>query len=480
MLNERIGKTGSLQFDLIWKRDDARTVEEATDGALRVLVGEIPVWFGTDEFTGVQWSWDGLLEHVASFWGRLWVEEAYPLNLDPDSPADLIKLAEERWEGLPSSKRDQEEDRLFEYSLIHDLSHACRGIELPSLWLMKEGNSIWIDWGGRRSRRLLPLLPTQQSLAALAECILRRISHLTDERANYLRSAWQSRTRTLSDASLLRVVTGLDASYLRELAPLVGSESQSQSKQLDILLAAARMAGRIASPDVIHRIMERTKSVPQVDVAQLDALSEEAANKLAEVEHEIPFGQGYHLAVWMRHKLDIVGREKRVYPDRILAKWGISVDKIDLGDYTDELDAFAVWSKSHGPQIIINQKSNRSNSPGGRNFTLAHEICHLLVDRMTSLPLIEVLGGRVPEVPEKRANAFAAELLLPRRLAVEALEDDTGIQQGVRRTANSFGVSDELVAWQILNHPSVELTAQQNRFLRSLTHSRKFYPHTAV
>ena len=53
--------------------------------------------------------------------------------------------------------------------------------------------------------------------------------------------------------------------------------------------------------------------------------------------------------------------------------------------------------------------------------TFAHEIAHLLLDRTTALPLAEVLGGRPVGNTEERARAFAAQLLLPKEEAGQAL-----------------------------------------------------------
>jgi hypothetical protein len=41
-----------------------------------------------------------------------------------------------------------------------------------------------------------------------------------------------------------------------------------------------------------------------------------------------------------------------------------------------------------------------SDVNGAMRFTLAHELCHLLVDRKGSLPVAEVLGGATPNRPE--------------------------------------------------------------------------------
>jgi len=51
---------------------------------------------------------------------------------------------------------------------------------------------------------------------------------------------------------------------------------------------------------------------------------------------------------------------------------------------------------------------------------------HLLVDRKGFLPLVEVFGGYAPKGAERRANAFAAELLLPRSVAFHDVKQKQG------------------------------------------------------
>ena len=109
----------------------------------------------------------------------------------------------------------------------------------------------------------------------------------------------------------------------------------------------------------------------------------------------------------------------------------------------------------------------RCNS-GRRRATLAHEICHLLVDSASSLPLVEVLGGRTAKHVEQRARAFAAELLLPREVAGQEFSHYEGDEARVARLLRArFGVSSELLAWQAKNS-EYALAPQTRRFLSSL------------
>lgn len=87
----------------------------------------------------------------------------------------------------------------------------------------------------------------------------------------------------------------------------------------------------------------------------------------------------------------------------------------------------------------------------GENSTLAHEICHLFLDRADTLPVAEVLNGNSPECLEKRTRAFAAELLLPRVTATEVVQKSANLKEAVMELSNRFKVSEKLVSLQVLN-----------------------------
>jgi len=143
----------------------------------------------------------------------------------------------------------------------------------------------------------------------------------------------------------------------------------------------------------------------------------------------------------------------------LLGNWSVAVEEIEIE--ADHLDAIAVWSEHHRPTVFVNTRGLRSRFPTGRRSTCAHEICHLLVDRDRALPAVEVLGGQIPHGIEQRANAFAAEFLLPRAEAGRSVkatlkyvyspdERKKEIESIVSRLADDYDVSHETAAWQML------------------------------
>lgn len=75
------------------------------------------------------------------------------------------------------------------------------------------------------------------------------------------------------------------------------------------------------------------------------------------------------------------------------------------------------------PTILINASHPMNQKDSGRRFTLAHELCHILHDRGYGLRLSLISGPWAPPGVERRANAFAAMLLMPPGLVNRHIAD---------------------------------------------------------
>lgn len=75
----------------------------------------------------------------------------------------------------------------------------------------------------------------------------------------------------------------------------------------------------------------------------------------------------------------------------------------------DGFSGFSFWHEEYGPCILINAKELR----GRKNFTLAHELFHLLINHEATLCYISETLSKAHRDIEYKANQFAIELLLP-------------------------------------------------------------------
>lgn len=93
----------------------------------------------------------------------------------------------------------------------------------------------------------------------------------------------------------------------------------------------------------------------------------------------------------------------------------------------------------------------------------------LVLDRAGGLPFCEVLGGALDDFMERRANAFAAELLLPRSTVEQRWASmPRTIGDFIAALKHEFGVSKLVACAQIYNSQVfAKLNGQEQRFLET-------------
>ncbi len=458
-----LGEPGALRCVLHW-RDDYGSAGPVgrTWGDLQLWVDDTLVWGNPcaegGRPQGLRWSWIDLAEFLAVAWPYLEEEETYPITFASqfDMPRHLGELrgrAALQRRRLSAPEAEAQEALVDDFLLVHDLGESLKGAFPPSLLLLREGWRMRVANTAREWR--LDFARTMDTLQALAESIVARIEMLDDDRSSLARERWQARS-DLDALPRLEAATGLRAEILEQIWPRPLAVADPLSYPLK---AAARMIGGGLEPATLRALLAEIEAIPDGPApTALDEPRQLAAEALRDHQDDTPFLQGYRLAQLVREYLRQA--EGRLDPEALLRGWGIDLRDRDLG--SDRLDAIAVWGQGHRPTVIVNSGGLRSRLPTGRRTTCAHELCHLLVDTDDALPAVEVLGGRVPQPLEQRANAFAAELLLPLDAAGRAVETELAhvhtpdarrqaIEDVLQRLHRDYGVSFETAAWQTKN-----------------------------
>jgi Zn-dependent peptidase ImmA (M78 family) len=467
-----IGRPDGLQFDLRWPERKPGEESPAYGALVAWAAGKL-VWGQTNEngeTVGVEWFWDDLLERLSHSWRYLLLEESYPLGLLPVAPQLLRGVLRERRIGASEEMIDAEDNSVFVFEEMHDLSRAIEGATLPKLFLLREGNlmliatSSGIEKGSFRA--------VMDALEELGNNIADRIKNAEDSRTTAILEAWQAKAN-ISDIDQVEITSGLPESAI---AAISGGEEFRKfweitgvSFEPNELMAAARMVGRLVSNDDTEAILRSIKAAPKIKTPRLDELSSLALSELEKFDSRMPHEQGRSLAEWFRKQPGIVDKNGFVDPEAILKGWGVPLSEVDLR--SQNIDALCAWGARHGPAVLLNKNGRLSHFPTGRRSSLAHEICHLLVDRKGSLPVAEVFGGEVPKLPEQRANAFGAELLLSRSRARDAFLRFKDIERSLEDLAKDYVVSFEVAAWQLLNS-GVKFSSHERNLL--LKHTYRF------
>ncbi len=442
-------RDGDIEIALSWSIGPSQlTGAEATRGLLRANLRGQPVWYGENEATGFEWTWIELLEFLAESWLYLIMEDGAPLGVALDTAPRMLAAAEaEIQSGYPLGS-DLEVQQLEAYRMTHDLAEALQGAVAPPLWIVRDGESGWVASAARTAEA--PFQELLDVLIKVGDFIASRLAPLSDNRSINAVRTWSER-ESHNRLRIIEAATGYPPDLVAEVEAAFYSQDERDWRRphSDELLAAARMVGPQPATTLIP-ILDAVREVGKADASALDQFSEKAMEVIASTQDEPPFTQGHRLAAWLRSELRTAGDHGRVDPDEVLESWHVPVIDVAIG--LGDIDAIGCWGPRHGPAVLVNSDAQYADNAGRRRATLAHEICHLLVDRSGSLPLVEVLGGRTAKHSEQRARAFAAEFLMPRELAgsefLKFLGDDAS---AVKFLCSRFGVSSELLAWQVRN-----------------------------
>ena len=421
-------------------------------GDMLISLCEEPLWYtesGQGDEAPVTWAWIDLLEFLGDKWPWLILEDQYPIPINPLHPGSMRRDAEKRWESMPEEVYLDEDEALFRFEARHDLAMGLKGIFLPPLFLLRQGEKVWVCT--QTLRVLISFEGVRDILTTVGNCLTEYIGADKDHRASRAVARWLNREERVKDL-FWKLRTGLPeelrAKLERGQRPADFWEASGVSDDYDNeLLAVARLSAGVVGIEDQRTILDRIKKSPKREIGALD----EVAGKVAcEMDACIrPYEQGYYLAQTLRGYLRL-SSDETVDPEDVLVGWGVAVEEISL-DHSP-LDAVAAWGTRHGPVIILNVgEGGRASHVHGRRSTLAHELGHLLVDRSGALPFSEVLGGHTPLYVEQRARAFAAEFLLPKGSAVNTLRESPSLAEGLEILSRHFEVSIELAALQIKN-----------------------------
>ncbi len=158
-----------------------------------------------------------------------------------------------------------------------------------------------------------------------------------------------------------------------------------------------------------------------------------------------PHRQGRAIARELRSRLGIgtgpIGSLRDLMSDRYPS---LSILYADLGPYGPAGLSFA--DHLRGPAIVLNLRGKNENAQV-RRFSLAHELCHLLVDWNRRQPLATVSGYFCESglEREQRANAFAVRFLLPEGVL------RTCMDAGDWKTLSAYGLPNRALQLYVQN-----------------------------
>lgn len=447
-----------LSFDI----EPVAAAGRVTSARLSISIDGTTVWpvLG-EEGQGLEIQVDDLLAYLTEFWKPLILRQVYPIPVSPYRPSDLRREAVLRWSALGGTIAEREEAAVSAFEDAHDLSRSFGGLfGLPHFWMMRSGNKMIVETADRTW--YLPFFETSQELGSVGDWIRDRLMQADSEKWARAADAWASRNQG-DPAALLAWSAGLDRGLAQALIsegalepPLSFTDAANDNDELRI---AARMAGALPE-DQIRGILNMARGFEGHEARALVDLSTECTKVLLDRRIYRPFIQGEVAAERAREVLGISSGHR---VDIFAVARNLGVEVRCLVTEPRSFDGLAVWGRRFGPGAFLNTGSSRhrvrdatqSEENASLRGTLAHELCHLLLDGDHTLGAIEVMKSRMPISVEQRAKSFAGEFLLPTSSA-SALWAEKGHPSGrqaleelVEELVSQFGVTRSVAAWKL-------------------------------
>jgi Zn-dependent peptidase ImmA (M78 family) len=436
-----------------------------TDGTLEVVVAGEVTWSAMDGFS---WTWIELLEWLALNWSRIQYEDGLPFDTDPRTTEDLRRFVERESLYASTAVADEIEMTLWEFLESHDLNRALQGASYRSVVIWREGLLGHVLTASKHA--VMPWKELKGLLSELGDIIAGRLKGFDslDARGVAARANWLTRDK-IPRRSALEIASGFSGTRLNKLLESFDLESavsnEEEFMQTDEFLAVARMTAALPT-SVVAEILSELTSVNRLSAPGLEGVSAHVLQAVTNVERSKAYEEGYAAASALR---DYMRLDSSLPFDPRDWLQSFNIDYRELSLRTKLIDAIACWGRRRGPAVLVNTDGQHAQSRSGRNTSIAHEIGHILLDRGGALPAAEVLGGRVNPAIEARARAFAVELLLPRRVAGEAMSaaDSLNARHAVRSLVSRYRVSQEVVAWQARNS-SMQFGEDVTDYLKTL------------
>lgn len=452
------GNTDQFALKLSFSEDPGRIPEISQEVALSW--GSFEFWVGGRNLclhqeagttrNSVHWYLLTLLEWLAESWDPLFHEERLPCeNRAPGAWESLFETF-----SAPPAKREREtfswESDWYAWWSRHSLLAARDGGLFPDVVIRRWRDLIEISWGRTRvagTPRHYQFLQVPDVVRLEPNIVVEPLFSVVSKAASVLLEQAPTNARLKKLAGILDSLRSTKKHREVRLALLAGlgptvEKCVSSWDSIQRILAKTPAPAKKAIFDVerghkelvqkgsCHAALMFGSASPRLSqkdklalanelVSRFDeggdpsTLSSYLPNKPLPVSFKHAWGQGYELAEDLLQTLQPGFRSSAGYTEieKFVRGLGIETDEIALDDH--ETRGISLAGPRHRPTILVNNQNANNASSEGRRFTLAHELCHLLYDRDYGKRLALCSGPWAPVDVERRANAFAAMVLMP-------------------------------------------------------------------
>lgn len=441
----RFGDPSRFEVAMRWAPDDEPRERRPAHGGwsmgeFRLTVGNLVLT--RHEFTGndrdaVHWYLFPVLEWLATNWVSLLHEERFAWRDNHAVPAaTAVFMALRRLIDARSESEQEDYTAVQGWWARHALRAADSSALFPDLVIRRLVNDVEISWTARQPSYapdgyrfvLVPgaaTLPISEVAAPLWEALTWAVSAPpTDLDADDHKSI--AKLERKIDQLRLLPLAALEQAYLpTKLFTKVERARGSIGLHKNSIRATA-LPAITQFDDAVLMFGGVSPDIGVQDTRTLlnllaDQIGGQDSPELAEfVDTTIgapltaPFEEGYDLAEDFLDDLNLADGTTVIDMRVLVSRLGIRVIEQHL--HTSTIRGVAIAGAEYHPAIIVNLTSAYNAEETGRRFTLAHELFHVLYDRERARRITHSSGPWAPPGIEKRANAFAAMLLMPSHL----------------------------------------------------------------
>lgn len=493
---KRFGNPELFEIAARWVRDTEpreRLPQEGgwSTGDLQITVGRQVLTarrHNDSESNYIAWYLAPLLEWLLHHWTSILHEENYAWPESTGAPAaTAVFAALGRYIGSINEEEQLKYMAIQSWWKRHALRAADPSALFPDICFRRLGDDIEISWAGRQP---------QHAPAGFA--LTSPPGYATFEVAAVAKPLWEFLDWALSSAQGITEADDAAIGRLRERfqllqrTPLKSLELKYLNERLQNLLQNVRQTTKLNSASVL---VEGVPAIAELDPAvlmfgglnpsigaqdaarliqfleaQQDGTETDSLTRLVDDRgwnHALaPYEEGYDLADEIREELNIPAEQKNVNIGKYLHDLGVTIKELALD--TTTIRGVAIAGPGFSPAILVNTSSPFNQTRAGCNFTLAHELCHILFDRTRAKRLSHVSGPWTSPRTEKRANAFAV-MFLASREAVRTVFQQYGIEE-TKKAAQALQLGHSAFIEHIYNLGFIDEATREELRLKADPH----------
>lgn len=426
---------------------------------------------GTEVRTRVHAPWPAIARWMIDHWASFFETSRWPIASRASNALRLWRDLEVR---VHRASDEQTRTDLTAIAARFRDRHRLGGRDwpahLPSVFLSREADDIVVAWTGPEDgqrRFLAGEGEGRVSIVEWAKAAEQIVAWATGRPGGPTAQEAERWRRRLTDRDGARTAIRHEAGLPEATVEALLARTQLDFESFFAVAPDALDQGGLVSAFASPVALAFRSTGPGLDEDSLLALraliAEEPVNaraqrNLAAVRERLDsppgalpdFEQGYAMATTVRRWL---GKPDHPLDIEALLTRTLSVPVRDIALPDADVEGGCVCGDATGPMVFVNTEARMGRTAWGRRMTLAHELCHLLLDRPPERTLGHVSGAWSIARLERRANAFAAELLLPQGALMAARDRGADYAE----IMDTYGVGVTTATWQARNRLGEDL-----------------------